>query len=136
MRIKRLCLLLLFLVSCQSRNDIGTIEAEYINAYKKAVLYGCLNEASNENFQKFILENNDLGLAVETAILYHDEVLKATDLGAQLAKNIRTISYADYEGKRPVYSDCIDFAFSSEIDSVASERYRVLIKAKIEYIYE
>lgn len=121
------------LTSCKTKAHIGSTKAEYVRAYKKAVLYGCLNEASNKNFEKLTRENNGLGLAVETSVLYHHEVLKAKELGSQLSEKIRKINYSDYNGKKPIFSDCVDFAFSKYVDSIAKSKYKILKNSEIEY---
>lgn len=122
--------------SCKTTQHVGSTMDEYVMAYKKAVLYGCLNDATNKNFSQFMRENNDLGLAVETAVLFHHEVLKAQELGSQLSENIRTINYSDYKDKKPIFSDCIEFAFSEFVDSIAKHKYKTLKKKEIEYITE
>lgn len=122
--------------SCKSQKHIGSTEKEYIMAYEKAVFYGCFNEATNGNFAEFTLANNDLGTAIETAILYHSDVLNAIELGAKLSNNIREINYADYQGKKPIFSDCMEFAFSKYVDSIAKKKYKTLKKSKLEYKME
>lgn len=119
--------------SCKSQKHIGSSKNEYIISYKKAVLYGCLNKATNGNFAEFSRANNDLGIAIETAVLYHSDVLKAKELGAQLSKNIREIKYSDYGSKKPIFSDCINFAFSKSVDSIARLKYKNLKKNNLEY---
>lgn len=120
-------------VSCKTQKHITNAKDKYIMAYKKAVLYGCLNEATNGEFQKFSINNNDLGLAVEVSIIYHSDVLFAVNNGKELSKNIRTIDYSDYQGKKPIFSNCVDFAFSKSVDSIARLKYKNLKKSKLEY---
>ncbi len=127
---------ILLFTSCKTKKHIGSTKDEYIMAYKKAVLYGCLNSATNDNFSKFIRENNDLGTAIETAVLYHSDVEHAKKVGAELSSKIRTINYSDYNGKKPIFSDCIEFAFSRYVDSIAKNKYRKLKNSKLEYISE
>ena len=98
-------------------------KATYILEYKKAVLYGCINAGTDGNFRKFSLENNDLGLAGVVATLYHSETDKAQEIGAKLSQNIRSIDYADYEGRKPIFDDCVNFAFSPKIDRIAEMQY-------------
>lgn len=122
--------------SCKTKKEFGSTEKEFVMAYKKAVLYGCINTATNNNLIKFSRENNDLGIAIETAILYHSEVINAQSIGGKLSEKIRTIDYSDYEGRKPIFSDCIDFAFSKKTDSIAKSKYSQLKKGKLVYITE
>ena len=127
----------ILLISCKSNAGIGSTKKESILAYKIAVFYGCVDAATNRNLSEFTEKNNDLGLAPETAILYHSVVLDAINTGAELAKKIKAPIYSDYQGKRPIFSDCMDFAFREKsIDSMARVQYKKLIKGKMEYIYE
>jgi hypothetical protein len=119
----------LVLFSCKSPQKVlvsNSEEEDFVLAYKKCVLYGCINDATNNKFNLFSKENNDLGLAVEVAIMQHAEVSIAIEKGKQLSKNIKSIDYADYEGRKPIYTSCVSFAFSKEIDSIA----RVIFKNK------
>src|SRR5690554_5837268 len=82
------------LYSCKThKKDIKLEEEYYVEAYKTSVLYGCLNEATNGGFQKFSIENNDLGLAVPVAVLFHAETEQAKQRGQELSKKIRAIDY-------------------------------------------
>lgn len=120
----------MFLLSCKSPQKVFTLNSEeedFVLAYKKCVIYGCINEATNNKFNLFSKENNDLGLAVEIAIMQHGEVAIAEDKGKKLSKKIKTIDYADYEGRKPIITSCISFALSKEIDSIA----RVMYKEKV-----
>lgn len=138
----RLKIIIVFFVlfcfySCKThKKDIKSEEEYYVQAYKTSVLYGCLNEATNENFQKFSIENNDLGLAVPIAVLFHAETEQATQVGRELSKKIRAIDYSDYEGRKPIFSDCVGFAFSKEIDSVARKKFKEFKKGELRYEYE
>ena len=125
-------------VSCKSNVHIGSTKKGFILAYKTAVFYGCVNAATNRNLDEFCVNNNDLSLAGETAILYHSVVLDAVNAGAELAKKIKAPIYSDYQGKRPIFSDCMDFAFREKyIDSMARVEYNKALKpGEMEYIYE
>lgn len=129
--------IMLCLYSCKThKKDIKLEEEYYIEAYKTSVLYGCLNEATNGNFRKFSTENNDLGLAVPVTVLFHSGTEQATQIGRELSKKIRTIDYSDYEGRKPIFSDCVNLAFSKEIDSIARKKFKEFKKAELQYIYE
>lgn len=112
---------LLVLLSCTSINKTiqNNEEENFVLSYKKSVLNGCVNGATNNKFNEFSNENNDLGLAIEIEIMQHQEVINAVNEGKKLSEKIRTIKYSDFEGKKPIFSDCISFAFSQEIDSLA-----------------
>ena len=113
-------------LACKSSKKIDVInskEEEFVLAYKKCVLYSCINEATENKFNLFIKENNDLGLAVEVAIMQHAEVAIAIEKGKVLAKEVNPIDYSDYQGKKPIFSSCISFAFSKDIDSIARKTY-------------
>ncbi|MEX2349919.1 MAG: hypothetical protein WD554_03485 [Flavobacteriaceae bacterium] len=129
-------LLLTSLFSCTTNKHIGSTEEQYVLAFKKAVLYGCINGATDGEFQKFLIENNDMGTAIETAVLYHAVVLEAQEVGVNLAKNIEASTYSDYQGRKPIFSNCISFAFSKKVDSLALARYKELKKGEMRYIYE
>lgn len=118
--------LLLLLLSCSPVNKItqNKEEENFVLAYKKSVLNGCINEATNNNFDKFSKDNNDLGLAIEIEIMQHQELIVAVNKGKELTKKIRTINYSDFEGKKPIISDCVSFAFSQEIDSIARVTFK------------
>ena len=124
-------------VSCKSNVHIGSTKKGFIFAYKAAVVHGCINSATNGNLREFTKNNNGLGLATETAVLYHSVVLEAVNAGAKLSKRIRASNYSDYQGKKPIFSDCIRFGFREKsIDSMARVQYKKLIKGKMEYIDE
>ena len=120
--------LMFLLISCNTskrlKQDID--EENFVLAYKKTVLYGCIDEATNNNLSLFSKDNNDLGLAIEVEIMQHQEVINAKNKGKELSKKIRVINYADFDNKKPVFSECVNFAFSKEIDSTA----RILFKKK------
>ena len=106
-------IILLWLLSffaCKSSKDFESkvSEKDYVFAYKTSVLYGCLNEITNNSFYQVLKEHNDLALAQETAILLHDETEKSVSLGRKYPERINAIDYKDYEGKKPLYSSCVE----------------------------
>lgn len=121
-----LALLATFL-SCKTQkvtsNDFSE-EEYYILAYKKEVLYSCINEKTNREFYLFLNKYNDLGLYTEVAILYHDTADTATALGRKYSENIKPVNYPDAENKVPIFRDCVNYAFSKEIDSIARVTYK------------
>lgn len=121
------------ILSCKKDNVVDCSEGEYLMAYKKSVFYECVNSATNGNLYKFSDENNDLGTATEVAVIYHSDLEHAKEVGIRMSSKIRKIDYSDYNGKRPIFSDCIEFAFSEHVDSIAKHKYRILQSSKIEY---
>lgn len=120
--------MIISIVSCTStpKNIIPDSEEEdFVLAYKKCVIFGCINEATNNKFHLFLNENNDLGLAIEVAILQHEEVSLAIENGKELSKTIEAIYYDDYDDKKPIFSNCVSMALSKDIDSIARKLYRV-----------
>jgi len=94
------------LLSCRSTKDslVSVSEDDYILAYKKCVLYGCLNESTDGEFYKTMNKSNDLGLATESEILGKIESTEITQIGRELSKNVRTIDYADFDGRKSIYT--------------------------------
>ena len=109
---------------------------QYVLAYKKAVLYGCIDEATNGNFSEFTRKNNDLGLAVAVAVLHHSETQSARETGAHLSKKIKSSTYMDHEGRKPIFDQCVNFAFSNEIDSLAILEYQKFQKNEGKLFYQ
>lgn len=126
MKYMKIILIVVFIaISCKSqkKNDLED-EEMFVIAYKTSVLYSCINEATDGNFSKFSKENNDLALSVPVAVLQHAEINKAKALGISLSKKIKSIDYADYEGKKPIFSNCVEYSFSKEVDSLARLEYK------------
>lgn len=121
--------LCLVIISCKAqKNTVNTVlneEENFVLAYKTSVLFGCINEATQGSFNEFSKENNDLGLAVPTAVLQHAETKKAAEFGALLSKGIIPSGYADYEGRKPIFSNCVAYSFSKETDSIARAEYNL-----------
>lgn len=127
-------LIWLITISCSSKKEVMYQSKEaFVQAFKVSVLYGCLNEATNGEFQKFSLHNNDLGIAQEVSILYHSENEYAIKIGQELSKKIEEINYSDYQGKKPIFSDCVNFAFNKKTDSLAKRKYKQWKTVKLEY---
>lgn len=129
---KKIVIILLYVfISCKTSQKVivsNSEEESFVQAYKTNVFYGCVDEATGGNFNKFSKENNDLGLATTVAILNHDNNKIATDYGRNISKKIRTIDYADYDGKKPIFADCLAFAFSKETDSIARLKFNSSLK--------
>jgi hypothetical protein len=134
-------ILILFLVSCDTEKateDVGSTEKEYVIAFKKSVLLGCLNGITNQELGESLHNKyNDIGLYTEVAIISHGNVDYASSLGSQYYEKLETVNYPDVKGRKQGYSNCIDYAFySEEIDSIAKAKYRGLKNAKMEYSYD
>lgn len=121
--------LTVFVSSCSSprksqNNDFFVKEEDFLKAYKIAFLCGCLNENTKEKFNKFLKENNDLGLFSEGDLISHYKVNEADSLGRVFSKRIKPFTYGDGEGKMPNFSSCMYFVLGHEVDSLAKESYR------------
>ena len=79
-----------FIIGCKTQriNNEPYSKAEYIFAYKKAVLYGCINAKTNKGLEKMLSTHNDMGLSKEVAILFHAETIKANLLGKKYSAKI------------------------------------------------
>jgi hypothetical protein len=137
MGIKLICCLgiSLTIAACSmNRKTVSNVnlvsEEDYVKAYKTVVLYGCINEGTKGKFSTFLIENNDLGLFSEVDMIYHSGANIADSLGRVFAKTIRPFDYGDGKGKVPNYSRCVLYALSREIDSVAKESYRQMLKER------
>lgn len=71
-----------------------------------------------------------MGLFSEIDMIYHSGANIADSLGRAFAKTIKPFNYGDGKGKIPNYSGCVLYALSKEIDSVAKESYRQMLKER------
>ena len=114
---------------CKTNNAAtSSDEAGYVIAYKKAVLFGCLNESTERGFSKLLTATNDLGNYAEAQILFHSVYEDAKTIGINHAKLLEPVSYPDAENKIPGYSSCVSYAFSKEVDSIARLAYAIRLK--------
>lgn len=104
-------------------NEFSTSEDEFIKSYKTAFICGCINEATNENFARFMRDNNDLGLFTEVEVISHQRVKEADSIGRRFSQNIKSLNYEDAGNKKPIISRCIYFSLSKEEDSLAKASY-------------
>jgi len=115
-------------INCKSRmdtkNHFSEDEEYYILAFKKEVIYSCINEKTNREFYSLLNKYDDLGLYTEVEILYHETTLKAAFVGKEYSKKIKPVNYPDAENKLPIFRDCINYAFSKEVDSIARDAYK------------
>lgn len=105
-------------------SDFFINEEDYIKSYKVAFVCGCINEGTNENFSKFMKENNDLGLFTEVEVISHQKVKEADSIGRKFSLKIKTLNYEDASNKKPIISRCIYYSLGKEVDSLAKESYR------------
>ena len=136
-----IAILLITISSCSTTKDFRDLygsmkEKNFVKSYKVAMVYGCINEGTNGNLNRFIKENNDLGLFSEVEFLSHGIVKQADSIGRVFSKRLRPINYADAGDGVPYFSGCIYLAFSNEGESIADKKLNELRKAKLEYIYE
>ncbi|MBX2953331.1 MAG: hypothetical protein KF870_12560 [Leadbetterella sp.] len=131
-------ILTLWACACtSSQKGIGAPKKDYIRAFKIAVFHGCLNEGTKGDFDRFLRDAGDLGLAREVAILHHTETTKAFEVGEAYSYKILPYEYEDYEGRRPLTSHCAQYAFySREVNSMAKKMYRRQLRGKWEFIDE
>lgn len=104
-------------------NTVNKDKDYYIQSFKIAVIYGCIDESTSKNFQKFITENKDAGLFTIADFISHDRVKEAKLLGELFSKQIKPIEYADAMYKKTFFESCISYGFSKYIDSIANVRY-------------
>ena len=69
---------------------------------KTSVFYSCYNEATKNKLNELCNQTNDLKLAQEASILFNSGVEHASIIGKKEVKNIKSIDYADYEGKKTI----------------------------------
>jgi len=128
-KLKYLYLLTLLIISISCKihkiEESSSKKEDYVLAYKKAVLYGCINAKTNKDFSKILIEHNDMILTKEFPILFYEIVAEATQLGEKYSSKINTHTYyEDLRGKTPIFSDCVSFAFGKEVDSIAKINYK------------
>lgn len=121
--------------SCKTTKKVVVDSAEerYVMAYKSSVLYGCLNEATRGGFQVVMTEKNDVGLAVESEMLGPIKISELCQFGGDFSRKITPIDYADYENMSPIYTNCVSFSFSREVDSIARQQYKMAKNSTMEY---
>jgi len=127
-----LLLIINIFVSCinsRKRNDDFYINKnDFSKAYKTAIVCGCLTEATNRNFAQFLKDNNDLGLFTQGQMTSDLTIKEAFELGTIKARNIKSIDYEDVKHLKPIFSECMELAFSKSIDSLVKIRYKYYIK--------
>jgi hypothetical protein len=55
-------------------------------------------------------------------------IKEAFELGTIKARNIKSIDYEDVKHLKPIFSECMELAFSKSIDSLVKIRYKYYIK--------
>ncbi len=127
-RLKILSLILfLSYTGCKTQKnkiELNSKEESYVLAYKKSVLFGCINEKTNKDFRKMLDNHGDLGLYTEVEILFHEIAKEAYAQGMDYSNEITPVNYPDADGKLPIFRDCVSYAFSNKVDSIARVSYR------------
>lgn len=115
-----------FFTSCVDNRTMENepyTKKEYVLAYKKMVLYGCLNEKTNGEFRNLMRIHNNVN-SKEVAILFASIANEADSLGIKYSRSINPYDhYGDLKGKVPIFGNCVDYAFSKEVDSIANRSY-------------
>lgn len=78
---------------------------------------------NNNSFNTYLENTDDLGLFTEVETLKHAETETTIKLGEKYFTTIWPVNYADTGNRVPVYSRCVSYALSAEIDSVARAHY-------------
>lgn len=134
--IKYYLAILVLLLSCgvskhnNKSNTFYISEEDYVKAYKTVILSGCLSEGTHGEFSNFLIKNNDLGLFTEVEMLFHSTVNIADSIGRIHAKKIIPFTYGDGNKKIPIFSECVRYALSNEIDKLAKEKYKQYLRSK------
>lgn len=119
------------------KSDFFVEKKYFVDSYKTAFICGCINELTSDSLSKFITDINDNGLFQDIEILSYFIAKEADSTGRQYAKKITPIEYEDAGYRKPIVSSCIKFGLSKEVDRIANQRYKKLIKGhKLEYVYE
>jgi hypothetical protein len=139
--VTRLAVTALIFTSCSTSKDFKGLypnmkQEDFIKSYQVAFVCGCINAGSNNNFNKFLKENNDLGLFSEVEFLSHGVVKEADSLGRVYANKVRPINYGDAGDRKPYFSRCIYLSQSREVYTLIKSQYKKLKKAKLTYEYE
>ncbi len=118
------CFIFLFNCKSENKNNDSYTKEEYILAYKKMVLYGCINEKTNNEFRKIMIRYNNVN-STEVAILFHAVANRADSIGGVYSKKIKPYTYyGDLKGKVPLFGKCVEYAFGTEVDSIAKKTYK------------
>jgi hypothetical protein len=128
------CITCLFSSCSTSReyrhSDFYVKREDFIKAYKAAFFCGCMNGGTAGNFYKFLKDNNDLGLFSEGDLISHFRVNEADSIGRTYSNKIEPFNYGDGLGKKPVFSRCMVYALSAEVEKLARESYKQTMKSR------
>lgn len=136
------CGLLMFATSCainrKTKLDGYLPKENYMKLYKTAIICGCIREGTNKSLDEFLDRNNDPGWFTEVEWLSIPVYEEADSIGKAYSKKIVPIDYIEVEGKSPVFSRCIWYGMSKEVDKIARKKYKEFIKGlgKWKFIYE
>ena len=137
----RFLIVLIILSSCSTSKDFRELypnmkKKDFIESYQIAFVNGCMNAGTNNNFSRFLWENNDLGLFSEVEFLSHGVVFEAYSIGRLYANKVEPINYSDAGDRRPYFSSCIYYSQSQEVVSLIKRQYKKLKKGRLTYDYE
>ena len=122
--------LLLATMNCKSHKtqQHGFSLEEYVLSYKNAVLYGCIDEKTDKEFSELMNKYKNTA-SREVAILSHGTFERAESVGKEYSKQIKPHTYyEDLKGLEFIFSDCVIYAFSKEVDAMARESYKKYVK--------
>ena len=127
--------MILLLPSCTSirnykKSDFYVKKDEYLRAHKIAFICGCINEGTNNSLNKFMIENKDVSLFSEAELISHYRVKEADSIGRIYFKKINPINYEDAGYGKAIFSNCIYYAYSKEVDKIARMSYKQIRKSK------
>lgn len=102
-----------------SKSDYNTRLKEFVAAYKVSFICGCMDGGFNNDLKGFLKSQNDLGLFSEIDQLGYFIVKEADSLGRIYGAKIEQINYEDAGYGKPIFTGCIYYGMSKEIDSTA-----------------
>jgi hypothetical protein len=110
-------------------SDYYVHQEDFENAYRVSFICGCINERTSEKFSNFLLDSDDSGLFSASGIISHELVREADSLGRVYSQKIKPINYSDAGFRKPIFSNCVFYAFSKEVKMTIRLRYKELIKS-------
>ncbi|WP_276974614.1 hypothetical protein [Flavobacterium filum] len=131
--IVKLVVIILLFTSCSGsqkfkKSDFYVNKKYFIDSYKTAFICGCINGLTNDSLNKFITSINDNGLFQDIEILSYFVAKEADSIGRYYSNKITPIEYIDAGHRKPIVSSCIKFGLSKDVDKIANERYKEMIK--------
>lgn len=106
-----------------SNSNFNVSREDFVKAYKISFICGCLNQASDNKLSDYLKQQNDPGLFSEIDQIGYFVVKEADSIGRLYASKISRINYEDAGFGRPVFSGCIYYGLTKEIDSIAKKAF-------------